>query len=238
MIRKAALFSGCSYRYYYPEVTGAAKAVLELFGFQVTIPPQSCCGLPMLAKGNETGARRNVHQNAERLGREIAKGFLIVTICPSCHLFLTRHGGNWFGGQAAVLSPYVRFFSDLLWELRGGYWDRIIRKEVNKSVFYQVPCHLTACDIGQPSLELMGRVPGIEVRKVSSACCGLSGTYGYDKDRYDISQSIGRKVFSDLKENPAETVVTDCMSCRSQIEAGTGLKPIHPLQLLADALVS
>ena len=67
-------------------------------------------------------------------------------------------------------------------------------------------------------------------------CCGMSGTYGFKKENYQTSQNIGQSVFDQIEALNVDYVVTDCESCKMQIEMNTVHKVVHPLTLMAQSL--
>ena len=114
---KVALFTGCFFNYYDPSVSQAAVEVLEKSGLKVIVPDQVCCGLPMEAKGNHAGARRNIALNARSFRRVIDKGCPVVTLCPSCNLFLRRHSGLEGGEDGKALARSITLISSFLLQL-------------------------------------------------------------------------------------------------------------------------
>jgi glycerol-3-phosphate dehydrogenase subunit C len=233
--RRVALFTGCFFNYYDPTVSDAAVAVLEHNGFQVVVPDQSCCGLPMEAKGNHAGAVRNIAHNARAFRQAIAQGCPVVTLCPSCYLFIRRHYGLEGGEDGGTLARSITLISSFLLQLNAsGQLSREF-KALPQTVFYQTPCHLTAAGIGQPSVDLLKLIPGVDIRHISTECCGLSGTWGYEKKNATLSLDIGRKLFEDIRQVKADLVITDCGSCRMQAEAGAAVSPLHPIVMLKRA---
>lgn len=71
---------------------------------------------------------------------------------------------------------------------------------------------------------------------LDSQCCGIAGTYGFKKENYPTSQSIGAPLFRQIEESGADIVVTDCETCKWQIEMSTSKRCEHPITLLAQAL--
>ena len=63
----------------------------------------------------------------------------------------------------------------------------------------------------------------------------MGGAYGYEKKNYELSKEVAGKLYSEIRENPSDRVVTDCGGCKLQIEAGTGVKVDHPMILLQEA---
>lgn len=79
-------------------------------------------------------------------------------------------------------------------------------------------------------------IPGVELTILSSACCGIAGTYGFKKENYPYSQKIGEALFNQIRCADADVVATDCETCKWQIEMSTGAKVENPISILADAL--
>ncbi len=75
------------------------------------------------------------------------------------------------------------------------------------------------------------------VEEIDSGCCGMAGSFGYEKEHYDISIAIGRRrLFPAVESNPNAVVVAPGISCRQQVEHATGRKALHPAEALAKAL--
>ena len=233
--RRVALFTGCFFNYYDPTVSDAAVAVLEHNGFQVVAPNQSCCGLPMEAKGNHQGALRNMALNARSFGQVIDDGYPVVTLCPSCYLFIRRHYIAEKDGDGKALAGAMTLLSTFLLNLHSHGQLQLSFKTLAETVFYQTPCHMTAAGIGQPSVDHLKIIPGVEISHVSTECCGLSGTWGYEKKNFTLSRNIGQKLFADIRKFKSDLVITDCGSCRMQVEAGTAITPLHPIVMLKRA---
>lgn len=79
-------------------------------------------------------------------------------------------------------------------------------------------------------------IPGLELDVLDQECCGMAGTFGFKKENYDISQKIGGKLFDSIAAASPEAVVTDCETCKWQIEHGTGLPVMNTISVLARAI--
>lgn len=113
---------------------------------------------------------------------------------------------------------------------------RTLFKEIPLKVAYFAPCHLRSLEIGLPALEILRLIPGLEIENIEADCCGLGGTFGFKKEKYDISQEIGKDLKEAIDRLSPEVILTDCEGCRMQIRHLTGLKVLHPIQILRDAL--
>ncbi len=103
-------------------------------------------------------------------------------------------------------------------------------------VSYHTPCHLERMGGTIYSIDLLKRIPGLELVIMNSECCGIAGTYGFKTEYYEISQKIGSELFKLIDNSNPEYVVTDCETCTLQIEMNTNYKVLHPITILAMAL--
>ena len=133
----------------------------------------------------------------------------------------------------AATNVYDAFeFLELL-EERGEFNDNF--KPLNQKLLYHVPCHLKSQAIGLPAADILEEVGGVKVQLADAGCCGISGNYGFRKDKYEISMKIGAKLFERVKQGGFDKVICDCGTCRMQIHHGTDVKPVHPIEVLAAA---
>ncbi|MNQ36558.1 Anaerobic glycerol-3-phosphate dehydrogenase subunit C [compost metagenome] len=87
------------------------------------------------------------------------------------------------------------------------------------------------------TLELLRVIPGVKVTVLDSQCCGIAGTYGFKSENYETSQTIGEGLFDQINRLNPDLVITDCETCKWQIEMSTSFLCEHPIHLLAQALV-
>jgi glycerol-3-phosphate dehydrogenase subunit C len=100
---------------------------------------------------------------------------------------------------------------------------------------YHSPCQLRAHNMGLPAIDLMEMIPGVKIDHIQADCCGIAGTYGYKKEKYDIAQAVGKPLFDQVKASGSHVAVCDSETCRWQIANSTGAQMIHPIELLAQA---
>ena len=84
---------------------------------------------------------------------------------------------------------------------------------------------------------LLRRIPGVDLVVLDSQCCGIAGTYGFKKENYDVSQSIGAPLFKQIGEVDPDVVVTDCETCKWQIEMSTPYRVMNPISIINDAIL-
>jgi glycerol-3-phosphate dehydrogenase subunit C len=102
---------------------------------------------------------------------------------------------------------------------------------------YHAPCHARNQGLDSQAVELFSLLDGVRVDDVGDSCSGISGTYGWKEEKYEKSMQIGEEMFEHMESVPGQTGMTECPTCSSQMEHGTGYPILHPLQVLEAALV-
>jgi len=100
---------------------------------------------------------------------------------------------------------------------------------------HHTPCHLIALGGNLASIEVLKQLAGIDVKELSGCCCGIAGTFGMQKKNYDLSIQIGRKLAEKIESSGADVVLTECSTCKMQIEQMAGKRVEHPIKVLAEA---
>jgi glycerol-3-phosphate dehydrogenase subunit C len=234
--RRAVYFHGCGTQYYEPEVGEKVVAVLEKNGFEVVIPKQDCCGLPLQSNGLFDDARQYVLRLARALAPHARDGTLIVGNATSCTLMLKREAREILGLEG---DPDLRLVSErtydvceLLLELHHQGELATDFQPVEELVAYHAPCQQQGHWMGKPAIELMELIPGLEVRELTARCCGIAGTYGIKRERYDIAMAVGAELFNQVRDSGARAVACDSETCRWQLEHGTAAPSVHPIELI------
>jgi glycerol-3-phosphate dehydrogenase subunit C len=236
--KKIAYFYGCYTNTNEVDVGKATVQVLEANGFKVTLPLQKCCGIPMLGNGDFNGARKFGLSNVPSFLQTIRSGSDIVFSSTSCGYMIKYEYSHLLsipGAEEVALHTFDLF--DFLRSLKDAKRLHTHFKDFPLRVAYFAPCHLRAMNIGLPALEILRLIPGLQVDHISADCCGLGGTFGFKKEKYEISQEIGKDLSEAVDQLKPEIVLTDCEGCRMQIRHLTGLKVLHPVQILRDALL-
>ena len=100
-------------------------------------------------------------------------------------------------------------------------------------VAWHTPCHTLAMRRGQPLLEILRLIPGLKVQMIEKGCTGMAGTFGLAAENFEQSLRIGSELIGEMKTIDADAGVTDCSSCRMQMEQASRIPTIHPIKLLA-----
>ena len=236
--KKVAYFYGCYTNTNEADVGRSTVQVLEAAGFEVILPPQQCCGIPMLGNGDFKGAKKMARYNVPSLLRTILSGSDIVFSSTSCGLMIKHEYSQLLSipGAEKVAAHTFDLF-EFLRSLKDSNDLNLSFRELPLKAAYFTPCHLRALGMGLPAVEILRFIPGLQLDNIEADCCGLGGTYGFKKEKYEISQEIGRDLAEAIDRLKPEIILSDCEGCRMQIRHLTGLKVLHPIQILRDALL-
>jgi glycerol-3-phosphate dehydrogenase subunit C len=236
--RKIAYFYGCYVNTNEVDVGRATVQVLEANGFEVTLPPQRCCGIPMLGNGDFSKARKMGLYNVPSFLDTIRSESDIIFSSTSCGYMMKYEYSRLLSiPRAEEVSQHLRDLFEFLRNLKESNGFNTNFKELLMKVGYFAPCHLRALGIGLPALEILRLVPGLKIDNIEADCCGMGGTFGFKKEKYEISQEIGKDLAEAIDRLKPELILSDCEGCRMQIRHLTGLRVLHPIQLLRDALL-
>jgi glycerol-3-phosphate dehydrogenase subunit C len=230
-------FPGCFIKYNQPEIGAVTVKVLEKAGYMVKIAETGCCGLP--ASGDKAEAIADARNNILAMKAAVMKGCKIVTACTSCgHTLKSRYVSlvsedEQLAKVAQLIAASTYDLGELLLELQQEGRVKQGQTTISRKLAYHAPCHLKAQGIGKPWVKLLQNTPGLEIVDVDSGCCGMSGTYGFKKEKYDISMKIGQTLFEGINECKPDQVISECATCRLQIEQGTKYKALHPVEVFA-----
>ena len=233
------LFHDTFNNYNTPNVAIAATRFLEKSGYRVLLADKKCCGRPMISKGMLSQAKENAAWNVDRLAPYAAKGTPIVGLEPSCLLTLRDEYPEFIRTDAAKKVAEEQFPVRRVRHARESNAGRL-KLDANgqgQKVLLHGHCHQKALVGTAPTMAML-KAAGYEVSEVDSGCCGMAGSFGFEKEHYDLSIKIGnRRLAPAVKSAGAEVeVVAPGISCRQQIEHLAGRQAKHPAELLWDSI--
>jgi len=235
--KKVAYFYGCFTNTNEVDVGKATVQVLEANGFEVTLPPQRCCGIPMLGNGDFKTARKMGLYNVPSFLNAVRSGSDILFSSTSCgHMIKHEYSRLLSIPGAEEVAQHIFDIFEFLRNLKESNGLNTKFNKLSLKGAYFAPCHLRALGIGLPALEILRLIPGLKIDNIEADCCGMGGTFGFKKEKYEISQEIGRDLAEAIDRLKPEIILSDCEGCRMQIRHLTGLKVLHPVQILRDAL--
>ena len=233
-----AYFTGCAVAHYDAGVGTAAVRVLNHLGYAVEVPTEACCSLPMLSSGEWEAARRRAANVVHSLTPAARAGRPILSTSTSCSLTLRAKYAAYLDLCTDDARSVAGAVMDICEFLRDRHLDRLSSNlgALPRRVLYHGPCQLRGHHMGVPAMELLRLVPALSIDVSDTECCGVAGTYGYDRDRYDIAAAVGRGLVDRINELAPDAVVCDSETCRWNITAATGVPCVHPIEILDASL--
>jgi FAD/FMN-containing dehydrogenase/Fe-S oxidoreductase len=233
--REVILWPDTFSNHLHPEAARAAVRVLEEAGCRVTLPGRPlCCGRPLYDYGMLDLARRQLLRILDVLRPRIRQGVPVVGIEPSCVAVFRDELTALFPDDedARRLADQTFLLSEFLVEEIDGWSPPTLPREA----LVHMHCHHRAVLGTAAEEEALARL-GLDFRVLESGCCGLAGSFGFERDKYDLSMAVGeRALLPAVRAAPDALVITDGFSCRTQIDHGTGRRALHLAEVIAMAM--
>ncbi len=223
-----------------PAIGRAAIELLERAGWEVRLAHQVCCGRALISKGLLDEARASHAALIEALAPSAEAGIPIVGVEPSCVFTLADElpalargadGARAIARQACLVDTLLLAAIDdgtLVPGALGG----------DGAIVFHGHCHQKAAGALAPSVGLLQRIPGAAVTVLDAGCCGMAGSFGFERAHYELSMAIGGlRLFPAVNAAaPGARIAATGVSCRQQIAHGTGRRALHPVELLHESL--
>jgi FAD/FMN-containing dehydrogenase/Fe-S oxidoreductase len=218
--------------YFHPSAMRAAHQVLTTAGFRVTLPTQHlCCGRPLYDFGLLDTAKDYLLKTLNALTPQLAAGTPIVVLEPSCASVFRDELTNLLPNDTRAKKLRDQTF--LLSEFLVKHAPDFKPPQRNEKIIVHGHCHHRAT-MGMHDEVALLRATGAEVELLDSGCCGMAGPFGFEKDKYDLSQKLGERVLLPaVRANTKAIIVSDGFSCCEQITQNTTTRPMHLAEVLA-----
>jgi FAD/FMN-containing dehydrogenase/Fe-S oxidoreductase len=219
------------HNFYHPEIARAAVEALEMLGFEVLIPSNIlCCGRPLYEYGMLDLAKKVLRRTIDSLHREFGESIPMVGLEPGCLSVFREEMLNLFPDD--LLAKHLNKRTHLLSEFL-TMQEPLKLPLLNQKAIVHFHCHQRAV-IGTKADETVLTKLGIEYQVLDSGCCGMAGSFGFEKDHYDVSIRCGERVLLPaVRETSGDTlIITNGFSCREQIQQCTGRRPKHLSEVL------
>ncbi|MBI0535120.1 FAD-binding oxidoreductase [Roseomonas sp. KE2513] len=226
-------------RYFEPENLHAARRVLRAAGYRAVSARAAnsarplCCGRTYLAAGMVDEARAEARRTIDALS---SSDLPVVGLEPSCLLTLRDEFKSLLpGAEADRLSDRAVLLSEFLVREKA----ELPLKAVAPAAHIHGHCHQKSFGAFPEAVKALRAVPGLEVKPITSSCCGMAGAFGYDARRVEVSKAMGELSLAPaVRAAPAEDlIVADGTSCRHQIQELTGREALHSARVLDQALL-
>jgi glycerol-3-phosphate dehydrogenase subunit C len=237
---EVVLFQTCYVQNNEPEIGRDTVAVMRKNGVALQCEKGlECCGMPRWEAGDLEGLRRQAKVNLDKLLPYVERRAKVIAINPTCSMMLRREYPELVDPQdrerAQRLAQAVMDPSEFLWSIRNEpRFSTDFKSTPGSTVGYHAPCHLRAQAVGFKGRDLLRKIPGVVPRTVTE-CCGHDGTYAMKVEGFEPSKRIGERAFAGMKASDSKIWSTDCPLAAIQFEQHAGVKPMHPMTILARA---
>ena len=233
--RPVVLWSDTFTNYFHPQVGRAAVAVLESLGYYPIVPPQACCGRPLYDFGLLESAREHLDAMYLAIAGVSHSDAPIVVLEPSCFAVFRDESRNLSGNRpiaGAIAERAVLFDTFIAEHHHAGTLPA-----VTGEALVHVHCHQQAMVGNEPAMRALAAAH-LDARILDAGCCGMAGSFGYDKAHYRVSRDVGERVLLPaVRQAPAETtIIANGFSCREQIHQLTGRRAHHLAEVLGWAV--
>lgn len=213
--------------------TGPAKAavkILERMGYEVIVPDRPlCCGRPLYDFGMLSTAKKLWRQILNELQPLLKEGIAVVALEPSCVAAFRDELVNFFPEEPDVrrLSSQTFMLSEFLEQ------QNYMPPPLRRRALVHGHCHHKAIMQMDAEVAIMNKME-LDYEMVDAGCCGMAGSFGFEKEKYDLSVQVGERVLlPQVRQADEETlIITNGFSCKQQIEQLTGRKSLHLAEVL------
>jgi Fe-S oxidoreductase len=220
-----------------------AIQLLNALGYAVEIPVHRESGRTFLSKGLVRKARILANKNIVLLKDLVTDKTPLIGIEPSAILTFRDEypelADPSLKEQALRIAKNTYLFDEFIMrEAESGIITPASFSSGEKNIRLHGHCHQKALASMEPTLKMLSLPEKFKVELIPSACCGMAGAFGYEKEHYDVSMKVGElSLLPEVRKTPEVSVIAaHGTSCRNQIFDGTGRRAFHPIEILFDAL--
>ena len=232
-------------RWFEPQNLRDAIAVLEAAGYVVHVAePRDggrplCCGRTFLAAGLVDEARVEARRLIDSLREHVLRGRTVIGLEPSC-LFTLRdeYRAMGLGEEADLLARHAKLFEEFVAEEHAAGRFSVKFEPLAAKALLHGHCHQKAFDAMPAIHRTLALVPGLSVETIDSGCCGMAGSFGFEKEHHAVSMQMAESaLLPRVRSASADTLIlADGTSCRHQIRDGAQREAVHAVRLLRSAL--
>jgi Fe-S oxidoreductase len=220
-------------------------SLLCALGYSVELPEHGLSGRTFISKGMLKKARKIIDGNIESLSGKISEIKPLIGIEPSAILgFRDEYPelcSPHLREKAKEMMPHAKLIDEfLVKEFKNGkIWPEQFTSEAKKIIFHG-HCQQKAITGTAATNEMLSIPKNFEVEEIPSGCCGMAGSFGYEKEHYNLSMKVGELVLlPTIRKAEKDTIIVAAgTSCRHQIKDGTKKKALHPVEVLWDNLAN
>ncbi|MEI9945985.1 MAG: FAD-linked oxidase C-terminal domain-containing protein [Chitinophagaceae bacterium] len=221
-----------------------AIQLLEKLGYEVIIPGHEESGRAWLSKGLLRSAKKIANKNIKLLSPLINADAPLIGVEPSAILtfrdeYIDLADDDQFEAAKALSKNVYLIDEFIAAEIKNGRISASLFTKEKKHIKLHGHCQQKALSTVTASQTLLSLPENYTVETIPSGCCGMAGSFGYEKEHYDLSMKIGELVlFPSVRNASADTIIAaPGTSCRHQVKDGTGRKAKHPVEVLYEAFL-
>ena len=218
--------------------------LLAKLGYDIKMIQHPESGRAAFSKGLLDRAKTLAEKNVQIFKSIISADKLLIGIEPSAILSFKdeypRIVNDDLKSDARYIANHVMLIDGFIAaEIKAGNIKSSSFTSDSKSIKLHGHCHQKALTNVEDSIWLLSLPVNYDVEQIPSGCCGMAGSFGYEKEHFDVSQQIGELVlFPAVRETSTETIIAATgTSCRHQIADGTGRVAMHPVEVLWEAMM-
>ena len=238
------LISDTYTEYNFPHLGKAALRVAEAAGFRVEVwgPRElDCCGRPMISKGLLDGAKALAIKNVRRMAPVVAQGRRFMLIEPSCAAAFRDEYPDLVPAElredARRVAEAVMTVEEWLAEIGEDKLPPERFDSQPRKVLLHGHCYQRALWGTTATHRALKLIPNCRVTELDDGCCGVAGSFGYEKEHYELSVQIGeQRLLPAVRAHPDAIIAASGVSCREQVQHGAGRVALHPIEIVASAL--
>jgi len=224
-----------------PHIGRAAIKVLRAAGYEpVILPEKACCGRPAVSKGLLDEALKLAKHNVALLAPYAKQGIPIVGCEPSCMAMLVDDYQDLVPGEDARVVAANSMLLDMFLTQEAEQGNlKLTFDEKPRQVLFHGHCQQKATFGTASTIKMLEMIPNCTVKEVDSGCCGMAGSFGYEEEHYDLSIQLAEMSLAPAVRAASEETIICAMgtSCRDQIRHTTGRGALHPIEILAEAII-
>lgn len=242
--RQVYLFCDEYTNFYDVDIGRKAVLLLNKLGYQVLLVDHPESGRGFISKGFLDKAKTIASKNVAIFKDLITKECPLIGIEPSALLSFRDEYPNLVDKkdkqEAIHLGENIFLFEEFMaQEIKLGHIDSRFFHSEEKHILYHGHCHQKALSNVENAAEFLSIPENYKVEIVPSGCCGMAGSFGYEKEHYDLSLKIGEQLLLPAVRTAAMTTIVTASgtSCRHQIKDNSERTAIHPIEVIYEALI-
>lgn len=237
---KVAYYHGCYVNYNNPQLGKELIDVMNALNIGVVLlDKEKCCGLPLMVNSFPSRAESVAKFNQAQLKKVAEERKLeVIGTSSSCTANIRDEYAHVLGIENTKVRSHIAFATRYLYKLMIEEKRTLPLRPLKLRVAYHTACHVDKAGWAPYTLEVLRHIPNLEIVMLPSQCCGIAGTYGFKAENYETSQAIGKTLFEQIDKGNFDYIISECETCKWQIDMSTSRTCIHPITLLSMALAT